>query len=157
MQRTISPASTPSLYGIARTSGAESMIPSSFLVTFSSASRPPAVKILMPLYAAGLWLAVMAMPYFVPRRRTLNMISGVGAILSIKCTVMPLPANTSAAHTAAVSDKNRRSYPMTTPFFFSSPFMSAAIACASRHIFALMKSSPMMALQPPVPNLIMTV
>ena len=78
-------------------------------VTAWSASRPPGRKILMPLYRAGLWEAVTAIPYAAPRRRTVHMVVGVGEGRSMRVTRMLLPTSTSMAHQAAVSDRKRRS------------------------------------------------
>ena len=63
----------------------------------------------MPLYRAGLWEAVTAIPYAAPRRRTVNMVVGVGEGRSMRVTRMPLPTSTSMVHQAAVSDRKRRS------------------------------------------------
>jgi len=71
-------------------------------------------------------------------------------------TGTPLPAKTSHAHWAASFDRKRRSKPTTTP---RSETPSAAMRShrpwMRRRTLALVKPSPMMARQPPVPNWIM--
>ena len=84
------------------------------------------------------------------------MMSGVGASRFTSLQAMPSPAITSAAHFAASTDRNRRSYPMTNPFpCVPSSFIFRASAAVSSCTFAFVNSSPITARQPPVPNPIM--
>ena len=62
------PSATACSYGTKGMSPSPScaMITSSASVSVSSASRPPCINTLIPLYSAGLWLAVTARPYRMP-------------------------------------------------------------------------------------------
>ena len=85
------------------------MCSSILFVTVLSASRPPAVNTFMPLYIAGLWLAVTAMPYGISCVLTTNIISGVGDERFIIYTLKPQPTSTSAAQCADSFDRKRLS------------------------------------------------
>ena len=84
-----------------------------FLTVSGSAGPAKSSLYFIPLYAAGLWLAVMIIPPVNPRFFMARHTAGVETYSPESRTLIPLAHTTSAAMAANSSERNLVSYPIT--------------------------------------------
>ena len=109
---------------------------------------------LKPFQVGGLWLAVIMTAPPACRSTMLYVTVGVGAGLSQRNVVTPLPAAVSATVLAKSSEAKRVSKPTTSPLWARPRCcMYRTTPWAQRRTLSKVKSSAMMARQPSVPNL----